>query len=441
MFCLEYSDNNDKYKKQFTHYFKLVGEEEEVRRVRKTLKRTIEELQSTKVFQVPLQELMSRKTENDSIPKMVRQCMNSIMSGGLATEGILRISGGQDKIFEVKDIFDRGGIVDLRTHSVHTAAGLLKLFLRQLPEPLIPFSSYSTWISKSSFLQQQERERKLTKEVIKKTIKELVSSLPPPNQALIKEVALFLEKVISNSSINKMTSSNVSIVFTPNLLYIPVDPNNPNELLNSSGDVSGANELFTHFLENVKEIFDEEKNKSPKQSPSSPSSPSSPTSLAVASPRKLVSDTSRASKVVSNPTEIKEKLGCSFCGEEMDPQKDTTVLKFKNGTYHKQCLVCEYCNKPLMGFFMIVDNVKVCNRDYLKLFGERCPHCLYPSELGDRCTILANRVWHDDHIKCAKCEVSLLGYKEDELLEKYGDFYCPKCVSLHKRLFSSQFTL
>ncbi|RKP13272.1 Rho GTPase activation protein, partial [Piptocephalis cylindrospora] len=45
----------------------------------------------------------------------------------------------------------------------------------------------------------------------------LVSELPLPNYTLLRALISHLLRVVSNASINKMTASNVGIVFSPTL--------------------------------------------------------------------------------------------------------------------------------------------------------------------------------------------------------------------------------
>lgn len=62
-------------------------------------------------------------------------------------EGIYRVSGSHDAIERLRRAFDEtsagGAQPDLQAvEDVHTIAGLLKLYLRQLPQQLITFSVY-----------------------------------------------------------------------------------------------------------------------------------------------------------------------------------------------------------------------------------------------------------------------------------------------------------
>jgi hypothetical protein len=59
-------------------------------------------------------------------------------------EGIFRLSGNAVRVREIKTQFDRGQDVDLSKETdPHVVAGLIKLFLRELPEPLFPFDFYT----------------------------------------------------------------------------------------------------------------------------------------------------------------------------------------------------------------------------------------------------------------------------------------------------------
>ena len=52
-------------------------------------------------------------------------------------EGIFRLSGSSTHIKELREAFDRGEEVDLTlVKDEHVVTGLLKLYFRELPEPL-----------------------------------------------------------------------------------------------------------------------------------------------------------------------------------------------------------------------------------------------------------------------------------------------------------------
>ena len=59
-------------------------------------------------------------------------------------EGIYRISGSHDEMERLRLSLHTGGVatVKFQLEDIHTLAGLLKLYLRLLPQPLITFSVF-----------------------------------------------------------------------------------------------------------------------------------------------------------------------------------------------------------------------------------------------------------------------------------------------------------
>ena len=97
----------------------------------------------SKVFGVSL-EILSHSSANTNedpfIPFVVTRLCHFIEdSGGLLQEGLFRISGNAKIIDKLKHSFDTSGDANLETEGdIASASALLKLFLRELPQPLIP---------------------------------------------------------------------------------------------------------------------------------------------------------------------------------------------------------------------------------------------------------------------------------------------------------------
>lgn len=70
-----------------------------------------------------------------------------ILSPAFQVEGIFRVPGSNDMIQEIKEQYETEGCpqVSLRDEDPHTVAGILKLYFRELKEPLIPFAKYETF--------------------------------------------------------------------------------------------------------------------------------------------------------------------------------------------------------------------------------------------------------------------------------------------------------
>ncbi|XP_053197095.1 rho GTPase-activating protein 22 [Scomber japonicus] len=150
-------------------------------------------------------------------PLLVEQCVDFIRERGLDEEGLFRMPGQANLVKELQEAFDCGDkpLFDSNTE-VHTVASLLKLYLRELPEPVIPFSKYEDFLSCAQLLVKDEEEG----------VQELgrqVSTLPLPNYNLLKYICKFLDEVQSHCSENKMSVQNLATVFGPNILRPKVE--------------------------------------------------------------------------------------------------------------------------------------------------------------------------------------------------------------------------
>ncbi|XP_025906077.1 rho GTPase-activating protein 22 isoform X2 [Nothoprocta perdicaria] len=145
-------------------------------------------------------------------PLLVEQCVDFIRERGLTEEGLFRMPGQANLVKDLQDSFDCGEkpLFDSNT-DVHTVASLLKLYLRELPEPVIPFAKYEDFLSCGQLLSKDEGEG--TQELVKQ-----VKNLPQANYNLLKYICKFLDEVQAHSSVNKMSVQNLATVFGPNIL-------------------------------------------------------------------------------------------------------------------------------------------------------------------------------------------------------------------------------
>ncbi|TNM84383.1 hypothetical protein fugu_008561 [Takifugu bimaculatus] len=103
----------------------------------------------TGVFGQRLEEtvLYERRYGMRLVPLIVEQCVTFIRDHGLHEDGLFRLPGQASLVEELKDAFDSGERPSFDGNTdVHTVASLLKLYLRQLPEPLVPFSRYQEFL-------------------------------------------------------------------------------------------------------------------------------------------------------------------------------------------------------------------------------------------------------------------------------------------------------
>uniref|UniRef100_A0A4W6C738 Rho GTPase-activating protein 24 n=1 Tax=Lates calcarifer TaxID=8187 RepID=A0A4W6C738_LATCA len=185
----------------------------------KTIRRVIWAPFGGGIFGQKLEETVryERRYGNKLAPMLVEQCVDFIRQWGLREEGLFRLPGQANLVKELQDAFDCGEKPSFDCNTdVHTVASLLKLYLRELPEPVIPFHKYDEFLACAKLLGKDD-------EMGMKELRGLVESLPPVNYNLLKYICRFLDEVQSYSGVNKMSVQNLATVFGPNILRPKVE--------------------------------------------------------------------------------------------------------------------------------------------------------------------------------------------------------------------------
>jgi len=131
---------------------------------------------------------------------------------GLSEIGIFRLPGQASRIQTLKEVYDQGSQHDFPPYEdVHTVASLLKLYLRELPEPVVPFVFYDSFRNAAKLYETNQLEAL-------DEFKRLLMQLPKVNFNVLKYLSRFLNEVQTHSDTNKMPSLNLATVFGPNLL-------------------------------------------------------------------------------------------------------------------------------------------------------------------------------------------------------------------------------
>ncbi|XP_056587885.1 rho GTPase-activating protein 24 isoform X2 [Triplophysa dalaica] len=150
-------------------------------------------------------------------PMLVEQCVDFIRLWGLREEGLFRLPGQANLVKELQDAFDCGEKPSFDCNTdVHTVASLLKLYLRELPEPVIPFCKYEEFLACTKLFSKEQ-------DAGMKELKRQVEGLPQVNYNLLKYICKFLDEVQSYSGVNKMSVQNLATVFGPNILRPKVE--------------------------------------------------------------------------------------------------------------------------------------------------------------------------------------------------------------------------
>lgn len=88
------------------------------------------------------------------IPFVIRKCVEEVEARGMLQEGIYRVSGFADEIDALKLALDRHcektDVSETAYSNINVIAGILKLYLRLLPVPLITYHAYPAFIQSTS---------------------------------------------------------------------------------------------------------------------------------------------------------------------------------------------------------------------------------------------------------------------------------------------------
>jgi len=178
---------------------------------------------------MPLKALVQRDKDSD-IPVFVSNAIQFLMDNALSMEGIFRKSGLQTDIEALKYLVDSGAPLNWtggdKRVGPNNIAGLLKLWFREMPEPLLTYGLYD------HFMQMLTLESDRVP-----YLKTLVDRLPPENRNLLQHLFKMLVAVTKHQDKNLMSAKNLAIVFGPNLLK-PKPENNPGRLLENSLEIS-----------------------------------------------------------------------------------------------------------------------------------------------------------------------------------------------------------
>ncbi|UXI16668.1 NADH-ubiquinone dehydrogenase [Sarcoptes scabiei] len=176
------------------------------------------------------------KKEKSQVPYLILSCINEVERRGLKEVGIYRVSGLSSEVQKLKKAFEtnpRDACYLIREIDIHSVTGLLKLYLRELPESLFTNDMYQKYFEARDLKNSEEKEMQMTS---------LLSQLVEPNQSTIIKLIEHLVLVNRFEDDNKMSLNNLATVFGPTMLRT-----------NSSGSSNGqknSNSASNHQIQN-----------------------------------------------------------------------------------------------------------------------------------------------------------------------------------------------
>ncbi|XP_029282414.1 rho GTPase-activating protein 15 [Cottoperca gobio] len=211
--------------------------------IRRPSMKTLQEkgLIKDRVFGCHLLTLCER--EGATVPRFVQICLDAIDKRGLEVDGIYRVSGNLATIQKLRFIVDQEEDLNLdhsQWEDIHVVTGALKMFFRELPEPLFPFRFFQLFVEAVKIKESKHKVQ---------AVKKLIQELPKPNQDTMKLLFKHLHGVLAFSRKNLMSSQGIGIVFGPTLMWPEMDAGN------MAVNMIYQNQIVEFILIESREIF------------------------------------------------------------------------------------------------------------------------------------------------------------------------------------------
>ncbi|XP_052332475.1 rho GTPase-activating protein 45-like isoform X2 [Oncorhynchus keta] len=163
----------------------------------------------------------------DGVPLVIRKCITEIESRALRMKGIYRVNGVKTRVEKLCQAFENGKeLVELSQAFPHDISNMLKLYLRQSLMGLAKESLRSASpspdggeVAGAAVLADLGAETPLEVLTLVHSLRELMlTELPQANTATLRYIAQHLRRVCECEQENKMSPSNLGIVFGPTLM-------------------------------------------------------------------------------------------------------------------------------------------------------------------------------------------------------------------------------
>ncbi|XP_055744616.1 protein FAM13B-like isoform X2 [Salvelinus fontinalis] len=201
-------------------------------------------LTPARVFGVPLDEVQQSGQPGQEVPLLVRHIVEYVEEHGrLDLEGLFLVNGNAERVEWLRQRYDSGEEVDLEKEAdLASAVSLLRLFLQELPEPIIPAGMQAHILQ---LYQDYSSEEELAR-----NMKYFLQQLPQVNYSLLRFLCRFLSSVASLQE-ESWSIGALAAVFGPDIFHLDTDV----EDLKEQESVS---RILAELLENQEEFFDSE---------------------------------------------------------------------------------------------------------------------------------------------------------------------------------------
>ncbi|EUB63058.1 Active breakpoint cluster region-related protein [Echinococcus granulosus] len=212
------------------------------------------------VFGQPLEEVLKRDQadrerlkkqiggnknyEELRVPVLVTACVEEIERRGLQEEGIYRICGAITTVSRLQDLFDRDtslAVKQIGDYDINVISSLLKIFFRELPEPVIPTNSFGDLVKASAYSDETEKLAEFSR---------ILQKMPRVNLDTFRYLMDHLIRVCQYESDNKMNLGNLSVIWAMTL-FQPETMSAPQLVPSTTAETSDAKNAPSHSLQSA----------------------------------------------------------------------------------------------------------------------------------------------------------------------------------------------
>ncbi|XP_059377275.1 protein FAM13B-like isoform X2 [Carassius carassius] len=212
--------------------------------MRKSLNTSLSDSLSTaRVFGIPLEEVQHSGQPGNEVPLLVRSIVEYIEEHGGLILDLFLVNGNAERVEWLKQRYNSGVEVNLEKEAdLASAVSLLRLFLQELPEPIIPAGLQAQIMQ---IYQDYSSEEELGR-----NMKYFLLQLPQVNYSLLRFLCQFLSGVASLQE-ESWSIGALAAVFGPDIFHLETDVEDLREQ-------ELVRRILAELLENQEEFFDSE---------------------------------------------------------------------------------------------------------------------------------------------------------------------------------------
>ncbi|PKI84862.1 Bem2p [Malassezia vespertilionis] len=179
------------------------------------------------LFKVSLRDLHAREGGH-AVPYAMERVLKEVETRGLHENGIYRISGVRTAVDALQTALDseRRNTFPIHRADVHALASVVKLWLRELPDPLVPYAFYQRLIDTEQLENQELRVG---------AMRRLIRVFPKSHYLALERIMQHLATVARASKVNLMAPHNIGLVFGSTVFRPPPAAGSVSEAFHNLG--------------------------------------------------------------------------------------------------------------------------------------------------------------------------------------------------------------